>query len=150
MIRCLTLTSLILIAGCSMFSEGEVPANLISGHEYAFSDKNIHLQVLHQDMEVSEACPKVTLRSSNAEIRSEMSLCKVNILGYPNALDAKTDFAFIEFSEYALSNSTFTYTIDGSLSRGSAFIATCSISIVEQSLTSSQCEAKPLSFGGHQ
>lgn len=147
MIRYLTLSSLILAAGCSTFSEEKPQANvddLISGHEYAFSDKNISLKVLHQDMEVSEACPKVTLSYRNAQAHSEMSLCEVNVSGYPNAFDARTDFSFIEFSEYAINNTTFTYTIDGSLSRGSAFIVTCSINIVEQSLTPSWCEAKPL------
>ncbi len=105
------------------------------------SDKNHSIYVNHQDMEVSEFCPSISLTKAplnNHAPNVALNLCKIQLEGY-SEFDARKDFSYINFMNYRLNNSIFTYEIDASLLTGNYFIAQCNITIKQSQLSDPVC-----------
>ncbi|GAA6166725.1 hypothetical protein [Sessilibacter corallicola] len=117
-------------------NSGSVSNDLIT-----LSDKNNTIQVNHQDMEVSEFCPSISLTKvplNNHAPNVALNLCKIKLEGY-SEFDARKDFSYINFMNYRLNDSVFTYDVDASLLTGNYFIARCSITIKQSQLSEPVC-----------
>lgn len=137
----LLILMLTFLAPACGLSDNNLQNEIENEQPLVFKTGNVLTQIIDRNIEVDEKCPSIVLlRSDNHEIVSSADLCQINIPGY-RQFHALKDFAYIEYDNYRLQKpSTILYDVDLALLKGSAFVITCQVRIINQSILPDGCQ----------
>ena len=139
--RYVTIAAILNLTACSTVESLPNTAEHQPASHIGETDKGYIVSVKHQDMEVSEECPQVFLSSTTGKRLDTLTLCSIKLPEY-RIFDARSDFAFIDFSNYQFNKQMLTYDLDLSLLRGTSFVAQCQVSITDNKMEHQGCKKK--------